>query len=354
MTPMLVLLALSVNGPAFQASLDALRKDQDIPGVAAVVSCRDEVLFAGASGMADLESGTAMSADTIMYAGSLTKVLTTALVLHLEASGMLSLHDAVEGIAVESGEEITIAQLLTHSSGLDREGDFGYWFTAQFPRAEDLERHLQTARLRFRPGEKVHYSNIGYGALGRVVEQASGRSYAEALRTFILDPLGMTASGAPGPAAGVSRGYTPIGRLLPNEERPFGGIGAKVGARHLREYHDAAALTPAFGAFTTARDLGRFARFLLGYRAKGAIDSPLPMSQASARALGLGGGYYQGRPIARHGGWFAAHKSEILLDLQGHVGVVVMANSDNAVPADIAKALLLPALDGCQPDEALH
>jgi CubicO group peptidase (beta-lactamase class C family) len=119
-----------------------------------------------------------------------------------------------------------------------------------------------------------------------------------------------------------------------------------VGERRIREYHDAKSMTPAFGAYTTAMDLGKLARFLLLGGAALSDDSRSKMLEAGRHGWGLGIRLeeYDGRRVARHGGWFAAHRSHLLLDLESGIGVVVLANSDSATPTRIAEALLDSAL----------
>lgn len=350
----LLTLALMASSPAFaaiatlQGVLDSLRADQDVPGVSAVVTEKSEVIFSGGSGVADIESGRRMTADTLLYAGSLTKILTASLILELIDSGQLSLDEPVGNIAGDQSG-ITVSHLLTHSSGLVREGNFGYWFNAKFPDDDALGSFLRETELRTFPGETVRYSNIGYAALGALIEDVTGESYHQALQRRVLQPLGMLATGSPGPVDGIATGYTPSGRIIPSESRPFAGVGREVSGRYIREYHDARAMTPAFGAYTTANDLGRLARFLLG-RGNTELLSPALRSQMleaqnDRRTFGLGTSRFQGRRIARHGGWFAAHKSHILIDLDAEVGIVVLANSDSADPDGIAKALLAEMLN---------
>jgi len=348
-----VLAALAITAtPVYQQILDRFRIDQEVPGVSAVVTSGDRVLFTGGSGAADLETGRVMTADTVMYAGSLTKILTAIMALRLVDEDRLSLSDGVPGIARESPHErgtINIFHLLTHSSGLEREGNFGYWFSAEFPDHAALAQYLRTAELRAAPGESSHYSNVGYAALGAVIESSHGENYGDALSSLVLQPLGMTSSGAPGPAPNVARGYTPVGRVLPNEQRPFAGVGRQVGGRHIREYHDARAMTPAFGVYTSARDMGRLVRFLVGFGSNDLLTDELRLQmltpQKSGRGLGLRAGQLNDHAVARHDGWFAAHRSHLLLDLQAGVGVVVLANSDSASPALIAEALIAVAID---------
>ncbi len=338
-----LLLAGLAGNPDLQAVLDNMRVSQDVPGISAVIVSKHDVVFAGASGVADLESSTRLTTDSVIYAGSLSKLLTAVLVLQLVERGELALADEVDGIGDRS-QPVTVEHLLTHSAGLSREGNFGYWFSADFPDTTELAHYLATTGLRSAPGESLHYSNIGYAALGSVVEQVTGQSFETALRQRVIEPLEMHASGARGPATDVVAGYSPPGRVLPGTARPFAGLGRQVGSRHVRMYHDARAMSPAFGAYASASDLGRLARFLLGYGNDTVLSAVMRQrmreEQASGWGLGIRVESFEGRIVARHGGWFAAHRSHMLLDIENGVGVVVMANADNADPAAIADALL--------------
>lgn len=349
---LIVVTFAATGGANFQATLDQIRVAQEVPGVSAVVTHEGEVMFAGASGVADLETGRKMTPDTVLYAGSLTKIFTAVMTLQLIEKGELALDDVVPGIAIESPMrkvDIQIAHLLTHSSGLEREGNFNYWFNADFPDERALADYLAAADLQSAPGESVSYSNVGYAALGPVIAGASGQSYDDALLNNVFKPLGMDASGTLEPGKQLAAGYSAVNRVIPNETRPFAGLGRKVGTRRIREYHDAKAMTPAFGAYTSSTDLGRLARMLLGYGGDEVLSvdmrSQLFTAQAGKRGLGIRLARYKGRPVARHGGWFAAHRTHLLLDLGSGVAVAVMANSDSASPEKFAEALLDRALD---------
>lgn len=349
----LTFVALAAASTAdMQAIVDQIRLDQQVPGVSVVVTQEDDVIFAGGSGFADLESERPMTPDTILYAGSLSKIFTGVLTLKLAEEGELSLDDVVVGIgdnSASSDSGVTVRHLLTHASGLDREGNFGYWFSARFPDRKALADYLSETDLRTAPGATFRYSNIGYAALGSVAERASAESYDEALRSRVLEPLGLNSSGSPGPVANIAVGYSPVGRVIPNKDRPFAGLGRQVGSRYVREYHDAKAMTPAFGIFTTARDLSRLARFLLGFGEDVVLSDEMRAqmltSQDSGWGLGIKIDRLEGRPVARHSGWFAAHKAHLLLDLRSGVAVVVMANGDSASPAVVAEALVNSVLD---------
>lgn len=353
MIPALTLATLAAVSTAdMQAIVDQFRVDQQIPGVSIVITQGEEVIFASGSGFADLETARPMTPDTPLYAGSLSKIFTGILTLNLAEEGRLRLDGRVAGIGAtpaQGDSGITVRHLLTHASGLDREGNFGYWFSAKFPDDQALAGYLAETVLRSVPGEKFHYSNIGYATLGNIAATAHGKSYDDALRERVLQPLGLNSSGSPGPVTDIAVGYSPVNRVIPSRERPFAGLGRQVGDRYVREYHDAKAMTPAFGIYTTSNDLSRLARSLLGFSDSAVLSDTMRSQMLSAQASGWGLGIkidrLMGRPVARHSGWFAAHKAHLLLDLGSSLAVVVMANADSAVPAKIAEALLRSALD---------
>ncbi len=350
-TALSVLALIAVGSSNLQPMLDDIRNEQDVPGISVVIAHNGETLFAAGSGFADLENHVPMTANTQLYAGSISKIFTAILTLQLVESGILELDQKVPDLSVDSPllhDGVKIAHLLTHASGLQREGDFGYWFTGEFPDSFALTKYLRTAPLRDPPGTSIHYSNLGYAKLGEVIAAASHSTYFEVLQSKLLDPLGLSDSGAPGPAGEIGAGYTPPNRIIPSAEKPFAGVGKRIGNRHLRQYHDASAMTPAFGIYTSARDLSRLAQFLLGDDNENilsrAMRARMLRRQPSGWGLGIKLGRLDGREIAQHSGWFAAHRSHLMLDIESGVSVVVIANSDNAAPNKIAEAFMRKTL----------
>lgn len=331
----------------FQALLDDIRQQQDVPGVSAAVVIDGEIIFAGGSGFADLKTQTPMTPDTILYMGSLSKIPTAILALHAVETGQWSLDDRIDAVRFGRGENssaVTLAHLLTHASGLEREGDFGYWFSGEFPDVASLTEYIERSSLRFVPGTDIRYSNIGYALVGYLAAATlSPDGYSDAIRKTVLEPLGMNSSGVTALPAGIASGYSPPNRVLPNGDRPFAGLGERVGHRWERMYHDARAMSPAFGIHSTASDLARLARFLLGHGNDDLLSQEMRIRMGTRQASGWGLGLkiqrYRGRTINRHDGWFAAHRSHLLLDADRGIAVVVMANGDNASPGRIANAL---------------
>ena len=327
-----------------QVWLDDARSANDIPGVSAVVVADGAVRFAGGSGVADIATQRPMTADSVLYIGSVSKVLTALLALHLVESGALAMDDRVDIVANAPRENpVLIEHLIAHSAGLQREGNFGYWFSADFPDGEALRQWLDATTLRFVPGTRLHYSNTGYATLGLVIEQRLDEPFGQVLRARILEPLGMSDTGAQGPAPDVANGYTPRGRLAPSAARPFAGVGPAIDGRHERQYHDAQAMSPAFGAWSSANDMGRLVMFLLGRDSEDVLSTEMRARmrerQSTGRGLGFKLGEVDGREVARHDGWFAAHRTHLLIDSDAGIGVVILANSDNASARELANDL---------------
>jgi len=342
------IVACSVN-PAVAADIDAVidraLREQSIPGVSAVVVVDDQVIYSGGRGVADIASGRPMDDTTVMYIGSLSKVLTAVLALRQVESGRLAMNDTLD-----RQPAVTVLELLTHQSGLPREGGFGYWFSGQFPDRSTLAAYVEDVSLEFEPGSATRYSNVGYAALGGLLAGRAEEDYGTLLHTRVLKPLGMNDSGARGPAPGVATAYTPPGRLIPDSQRPFAGVGEAIDGRHERMYHDAGAMSPAFGAYSTARDMGRLLRFLLGHCGEDVLSEPMRSRMyepvASNRGLGLRVESMAGQRVARHGGWFAAYRSHLLLNPARGIGIVVLANSDSAAPDAIVDDLYRMLVQG--------
>jgi CubicO group peptidase (beta-lactamase class C family) len=169
-----------------------------------------DLLLRKAYGRADRGSGRDVTPDTGFDIGSLVKPFTAIAILKLESEGRLRRSDAISRFFPQAAPDkgaITLQQLLSHSSGLpdivdSRSRPLGYApdFDYEPVSREELVRRAMGAKLRYAPGEKSQYSNLGYSLLGVVVERASGEPYEQYVRERIFAPAGMTRTGylAPG------------------------------------------------------------------------------------------------------------------------------------------------------------
>ncbi|PKN56446.1 MAG: hypothetical protein CVU56_15920 [Deltaproteobacteria bacterium HGW-Deltaproteobacteria-14] len=332
---------------------DNLVAMRHIPGMAIVVLRGPEVLWRREAGFADLASGRAVSPSTRFYAGSVTKLVTAVAALQLRDAGRLELDAPVTRylpdftVAGGDASRVTVRMLLTHRSGLRREGADPYWMTYDFPSWRTLAAELAAAPLDAPPGTRTAYSNVGMAVLGQVIAAAADEPYADYVATHVLAPLGMTASGVGGGDAALAGLATPYSR----EQRHLHG------ARRALAAGDPRALSPAFGLVTTAADLARFARFLLGADPGGssvlAPDSVAEMMApqdagpvwTEARGLGFELEKVKGYLRASHNGWFSGHRAQIALVPELGLGAVVLANADDAPVADVAGRVLDDLID---------
>jgi CubicO group peptidase (beta-lactamase class C family) len=181
--------------------LAEIARRHHVPGIVAGVLRIDpetglEQRLVARAGVTNLRTGVASDRDTVCQVGSVTKVVTTTMILQLVEEGRLSLDDAVVDVlpelALESphAADITVRHLLTHTSGID--GDL---FTDTGRGDDCLERYVETlatADALFAPSTGWSYCNSGFVVAGRIVEVLDGRTWDASLRARIAEPLGLT------------------------------------------------------------------------------------------------------------------------------------------------------------------
>jgi CubicO group peptidase (beta-lactamase class C family) len=158
-----------------------------------VVVRDDEVILRSGYGLANRESRTPNTPDTLFEIASVTKHFTAAAVLHVEESGRLSTDDSIARWIADVPEEhagVTIGHLLAHTSGFPRMGPSGGGEDA----AAAARDYLAGGRVR-EPGEAFEYWNGGYALLAMIIERATGQSYQSYCREHLFEPAGMDGTG---------------------------------------------------------------------------------------------------------------------------------------------------------------
>jgi CubicO group peptidase (beta-lactamase class C family)/peptidoglycan/LPS O-acetylase OafA/YrhL len=177
----------SVRETEMQSILDNRTKEMGLGSARAIVVTRDGQIWHGIS-------GNMRSFDQPSLIGSLTKTFTTTLIMQLVQEGLLSLDDPVGdmGMGFKHGQ-ISIRQLLTHTSGLSNyKTNNGYVAKGTTPM--DVLKYTSKQPLRSPPGAYVDYSTSGFSLLGLILEQKTGMTFEELLRTRITDALGYNIS----------------------------------------------------------------------------------------------------------------------------------------------------------------
>ncbi|MEZ5891975.1 MAG: serine hydrolase domain-containing protein [Parvularculaceae bacterium] len=154
----------------------------------------DRVLLRKSYGLAAENPETPMAPDTLVDIGSLAKQFTATLILMEVEAGVLTLDDPVSEFfpdAPADKRDISIHQLLTHSSGLTEHSEDDF---APMTKAEALH-NIFASELAFEPGSGFEYSNSGYTLLAAIIEAAAGENYTDLVRTKLWRANGMRDTG---------------------------------------------------------------------------------------------------------------------------------------------------------------
>ena len=253
--------------------------------------------------------------------GSITKTLTATMIMQLRDEGRLALDDPLHrhlpGTPVGA---VTLRQVLGHVSGLQREPDGVWWERATGGDVDRLLAGLTDGKLAAPPYRRFHYSNLGYGLLGAVVQRITGEPWADQVSRRVLGPLGMKRT-TYAPVEPYARGYVVLDGSLHEEPRL-----------------DAGAMAPAGQLWSTATDMARWAAFLAdpapALLSRPTLDEmcmPVAISDLESWTGGHGLGpqlYRVGeRVYVGHGGSMPGYVALLAVHRPSRTGVVAFANA---------------------------
>jgi CubicO group peptidase (beta-lactamase class C family) len=189
------------------ATIDELRtaiarvlEDERVPGAGIALVGRDGPIWVGGVGVRDRDTPAPVDADTVFRVGSLSKTVIALGVMRLVDQGKLDLDRPLREILPYAGIDnpwedvapVTLAQCLEHTAGFD-DVRFNEIFTDDeaLPVLDTLALNPRSRRVRWRPGTRHAYSNVGYTLAARAIEVASREPFDDYLRREILTPLGI-------------------------------------------------------------------------------------------------------------------------------------------------------------------
>ena len=183
--------------PGIGGAMQDMIGKNEIAGAVTVVVSKNKVLHLETTGFADVAARRPMTPDTLFWIASMTKPVTGVAVLMLQDEGKLKVSDPVAkhlpefaALNTPSGKpaNLTIAQILTHTSGL---GEATGPAAAQAKTLADLVPIWLAAPMQYEPGERWKYTQSGINAGARIVEVVSGMTFDAFVQERIFDPLGM-------------------------------------------------------------------------------------------------------------------------------------------------------------------
>ena len=245
------------GGPAIDAAINQAIEQGRLPGAVVIVGHGDQVVYRKAYGKRALVPlPEAMTADTIFDCASLTKVIaTTPSLMKLFEQGRFRLNDKITDYIPEfqgGKSDITIRNLFTHFSGLRPDVPLEPTWTGY-----QTGIHLAvTDPPAGPPGVRFVYSDINFILLGELVHRLSGQMLSDYARQNIFLPLGMKETMFQPPAALAPR-------IAPTERFPKNGPPLR-GVVHDPTARNMGGVAGHAGVFSTADDLARFARMMIG------------------------------------------------------------------------------------------
>lgn len=198
---------LAISPDALRARVDELTaaalEQPGAVGLSVAVGLGDEMLVEKGYGRIELEHDIAADAGSVFRIGSITKQFTAALVMKLIEDGAtkdgksLTLDSDINDFLDFStqGKAVTVRHLLTHTSGIKSYTGLGEEWAKTIPLEvshEELLDLVDDKPFDFEPNEQYRYNNTGYYLLGVLIEEVTGKTYAEALAETFFEPLGLT------------------------------------------------------------------------------------------------------------------------------------------------------------------
>ncbi len=263
----------SQTSTALDASLRGAVERKDVPGVVALITDRERVLYQGAFGVADVATGRPLASDALFRIASMTKPVTSTALMQLVEQGRIGLDDpaekylpelaglkVIESFDAKTGDykvrpaskPPTVRHFLTHTSGLAYPFTSAVWRDFK-PRAG--ETYPFGGPLLFDPGERWHYST-STDVVGKMVEAVSGQKLEDYFREHIFIPLKMNDT-----SYNVPEEKGP--RLVAQQQRAGERMDGAVELQKPQPGLTIASPIGGGGLASTADDYGRFVRMFL-------------------------------------------------------------------------------------------
>ncbi|MGO9922160.1 MAG: serine hydrolase, partial [Isosphaeraceae bacterium] len=319
-----------------------------LPALSIALVDDQQIVWARGFGRADRARNVPATAETVYRVGSVSKLFTDLAVMQLVEQGRLDLDAPVSRYLPEFapqnpfGVAISLRQLMAHRSGLVREPPVGHYFDPGPPSLLEVVRSLGRTKLVLEPGTRTKYSNAGIAVVGAVVERVRGQAFVAAIRSSLLEPIGMASSSF----------------------EPSAGLRQRMASGLMWTYDGQTVATPTFllgtgpagNLVSTVTDLGRFLAFLFsGGRGKGgtvivkaetlrSMTEPQLGKKGESPAFGLGFAISKLDDHVRigHGGAVYGFATEVDALPDEKLGAVVITTVDcaNGIARHVAESAL--------------
>ena len=360
--------ALPAQLQDFDAYVEGVRKQFDVPGIAVVIVKDGEIVLERGYGLRLLDQTTPVDAHTLFAIASNTKAFTAAALSILADESKLDLDDRVidhlpwfQMSDPYISREMRVRDLLVHRSGLGLgAGDLLFWPGTEYS-TEDIARRLRYVPIDGGFRSQYAYDNILYSVAQLVIEKLSGQTYAQFLKSRIFGPLGMDEtrfnSDALRPDDNVATGYSKADfkTLVPAPRMAWDNVSAAGGV--YSSVHDMSKwLRMQLNGGVIATGTGDGKRLFSAKRqhAMWSVVTPIPVGEPAVPELaaanpdfaGYGEGWflsdYRGNKLVWHTGGWPGMVSRVTMLPEQKLGIVVLTNAE--VPGAF-HAVTMRALD---------
>lgn len=298
----------------------------DRPGLAVGIAYEGNLLYSKGFGMANLETGTVFSPETVSDMGSVAKQMTCLGIVLLAQEGKLSLDDSLRRFIPEAaacGSPIRIRHLIHHTSGIREVYSMlalAGWKAGDGIRQEHALDLIQHARdLNYPPGDQYLYCNTAYMLLGEIISRVTGMRFEHWMRQRIFEPLGMQ--------------HTYImdaqGEIFPNCAESYS---ATLPQGWVKVYDNSTAYGQG-GVYSTIPDMVRWADNFRTGRVGGASGIQQMLQRGILTngdtlnyAFGVEHHSFRGLPIIQHTGSSAGYRTALTLVPEKGMSIIVKSN----------------------------
>ena len=319
---------VEITEPVDQIILKEMER-QKIPGFAAAIIVKGNVLHAKGYGYSDLQAKIKVTPQTLFGIGSVSKAMTAFLVMLLNQDRQINIEDSVRKylfLAPIEFNEVTIEELLSHTSGIPQyQGPHLPW-----PKTWDK---ISKKPFQFKPGTDVKYNNFGYIILTRLIEMVTGKAYSEFLKEKLLNPLNMHATKIPDdlyPQGIAVRYHIAEGQILP--------------AKNLKPWKQ---MSGSGGIVSNLEDLIKWdkamtAKKILSNNSYREMWSPYVLKNGQSSGSGLGWHLFldNGKLIAKKSGGIAGFRSLMVRHIDDEISLIFLANANPVRFSPFAKPIM--------------
>lgn len=309
---------------------------QRITGLSLAVVKEGKIIKAEGYGLANIEHNVPARPETVYQIGSVSKQIIAAGIMLLLQEGKLHLDEKIskflEGTP-DTWKEITVRHLLTHTSGIVREAPGFDPYKIQ--NDADVIKTAYPLPLRFAPGEKWEYCNVGYFTLAEIIHKVTGKPWGDFLHERIFQPLGMNATRT-----------TTTTEVVPN--RADGYVWRDAKPRNADIFF---ALRPSGAFLSTVIDLAKwdaalYSDQILKAATREQMWTPVKLNSGASYPYGFG---WELNPVAghkrvSHSGSLPGFRATIARFVDDKLTVIVLSNADlantGAVVLGVAEAYI--------------